>query len=161
MTSPKSRDVKEIRFHPESVSDDLQGSLPPKVLEVALQRLTAIQNGVRLPDTHNRALIRNLPGVWELRIQHDGSAYRIYHIPEFKEAIYLIEVQRKDSTNGGNIPKGDVERLLTRYKGVRVQYGIESGALERRYAEREARRRQPNRRSPECPRHTPSTPSSP
>lgn len=131
MTSKLSVDDKEIVFYPESVRDEFM-NLPPKVREIAINRLTLIQNNVRLPDRQVRR-IEAVPGTAEIRVDFDGMPYRIYHTHCFKEAVFIIQAHAKKPTKGVGAPKADMDRLLTRLKALRVHYDQDRPSYERRH----------------------------
>jgi phage-related protein len=146
MTSATSNDVKEIVFHPRSVLDSLHENLPPKIARVMIERLNALQNNVHMPDAQNRGLT-DANGIHELRVNHDGAAYRVYHYMDFREVVFVIEAHSKKPTKGVNLPRADLARMLTRLKHIREHYETNRHAYERRYDERAARRRSVSERT--------------
>jgi phage-related protein len=155
MTSPLASDLKEVLFVTRSVREDLRNDFPQEVFQVVHQRLFLLQNGIRLPENQNRSLDRNGEGIQELRIPFKGAAFRVYHASMFREVIYVLDAQNKKSSTGSNIPKADIDRLLTRLKDVAAHYRDHGAELVRRFDERLLRRRVLAERDPTWDRTSP------
>jgi hypothetical protein len=61
-----------------------------------------------------RSLKRNLAGIDEVRLPYDADTYRIYVYQGFPAVIMVLDAGVKKSTEGGNIPKWQTERLEMR-----------------------------------------------
>jgi phage-related protein len=141
MTSPSSTDIKEIIFFPRQVVECLRDEFPARIRDVMVERLHALQNGIRLPDQHNRSLTPQAPGIHEIRVNFNNYAYRVYHASEFAEVIYVVEAHLKKPTKGVGIPQADLDRMVGRLKAARVNYQENRLLLQHRFEERALRRR--------------------
>lgn len=139
MTSESSIDDREAIFINERCRIDYR-AIPEPVLESADQAIDALQNGRRLPPKMFRPLKRNLAGVDEIRLPYDDDTYRIYVYQGCPSVIVVLDVGAKKSTEGGNIPKWQTERLAARLSTARRYCKDNEDELKSAHAERNARR---------------------
>ncbi len=57
--------------------------------------------------------------VMELRTDFDSDTYRAVYIAKLRSAVYVLDVFRKKSTKGSNLPKGHRIRIEARLKAAR------------------------------------------
>ena len=55
-------------------------------------------------------------GVFELREQFEGNAYRLMYVVKLRKAVYVLDVFMKKSTFGIGLLKHDRERIRARYQ---------------------------------------------
>jgi phage-related protein len=139
MVSDASIDIREVIFVNQA-AEAAYRELPDEVRQATDARTTAIQNHARLPRDQRGSLSGDLAGIDEVKIGHDGDAYRVYHLVEFKAAIYVLDAGMKKSPRGGKIPQQQVERLVDRKKAARKDYAANKGAYEAEMGKRLVRR---------------------
>lgn len=77
-------------------------------------RLREVQNGEMPLDSKP---LRNLGrGVYELREQFEGNAYRVVYTVGLKKDVYVLHAFIKKSKSGIGTPKPDVELIRARFK---------------------------------------------
>lgn len=139
MTTGNSRDRKEVIFVNQAALSSYDG-LPPTVRETADARLTVLQNGDRLPTNQVTILHGTLQGVSEIRVGHDGDAYRVYFAAEFGEVIYLLDAGIKKSPKSKEIPREQIARIEERFRRAKAHYLSNQEALKMRFEERKRNR---------------------
>jgi hypothetical protein len=139
MTSESSIDDREVIFINERCRVDYQ-AIPEPVLESADQAIDTLQNGRQLPPKMFRSLKRNLAGIDEIRLPYDDDTYRIYVYQGCPSVIMVLDAGIKKSTEGGNIPKWQTERLETRLSTARRYCKDNGDALKSAHESRKARK---------------------
>jgi phage-related protein len=151
MVSNTSIDIREVIFVNQAAEAAYRG-LPEEVRQAADARTTAIQNHARLPRDQRESLKGDLAGIDEVRIGHDGDAYRVYHLVECAAAIYVLDAGMKKSPRGGKIPQQQVDRLVDRKKAARKDYADNKDVYEAEMNKRLIRRAAwENARKPKSP----------
>ena len=115
--------------------------MPDEVRQAADARTTAIQNNQPLPRNQRQSLSGKLAGIDEVRIPFDGDTYRVYHLVEFAEVVYVLDAGMKKSPSGGRIPKPQSEMLEKRKRFAQDDYEQNKAAYQTAMQERLARRR--------------------
>lgn len=139
MTSDDAIDIKEVVFLSQRVENDYL-SQPGDVVEAFDARVTAVQNGQRLPSKHHRTLSGNLKGIEELRVSYDSNAYRVYYLANYDEVVILIEAGMKKSKHDGEIPAEQILRLQERKRQADQFYAENRDLLHTRFEMRRQRR---------------------
>ena len=139
MTSPSSPDLKEVIFINQAVYNVFL-ALPQAVLEAASARTTILQNGGRLPAQQMKMLKGALSGVSEIRVLHDNDTFRVYFAASFERVVYILDAGIKKSPAGGEIPRPQIERLVTRLRQARQHYADFADELATRFAARAVER---------------------
>lgn len=89
-------------------------AIPEPVLESADQAIDALQNGRQLPPKMFGSLKGKLAGIDEIRLPYDDDTYRVYVYQGFSAVVMVLDAGIKKSTEGGNIPKWQNDRLEAR-----------------------------------------------
>jgi phage-related protein len=93
--------------------DDI--SALPKIVKASFgYRLRKLQEGV-VPDDA-KALSQFGSGVFELREQFDGNAFRLMYLAKLSTAIYVLHVFMKKSKSGIGLPKPDAQVIRVRLR---------------------------------------------
>jgi phage-related protein len=140
MSSDTSVDLREVIFVNRAAEEAYRG-LPDEVRQAADARTTAIQNHQALPRNQRQSLSGKLAGIDEVRILSDGDTYRVYHLVEFAEVIYILDAGMKKSPTGSRIPKPQSEMLEKRKRSAQDDYDRNRAAYGTAMQERLARRR--------------------
>jgi phage-related protein len=140
MSSDTSVDVRKVIFVNRAAEEAYRG-LPDEVRQAADARTTAIQNHQALPRNQRQSLSGKLAGIDEVRIPSDGDTYRVYHLVEFAEVIYILDAGMKKSPTGSRIPKPQSEMLEKRKRFAQDDYEQNKVAYRTAMQERLARRR--------------------
>jgi phage-related protein len=140
MSSDASVDIREVIFVNRAAEEAYRG-LPDEVRQAADARTTAIQNHQPLPRNQRQSLAGKLAGIDEVRILSDGDTYRVYHLVEFAEVIYILDAGIKKSPTGSRMPKPQSELLEKRKKLAHDDYDRNKGAYRTAMQERLMRRR--------------------
>ncbi len=110
---------KRVRFHPDGVKEDL-AEMPEDVREHIYQALSDAAFGVKAgsakPFGEDKRLAKVMKIVKDAR---DGNTYRGAYTIEFPEAIWVLDVFAKKSTQGIKTPKADIDRIVERLKSLR------------------------------------------
>jgi phage-related protein len=141
VSSNTSIDVREVIFVNKAAEEAYRG-LPDEVRQAADARTTAIQNHQPLPRSQRKSPSGKLTGIDEVRILFDGDTYRVYHLLEFAEVVYILDAEMKKSPKGGKIPKPESDLLEKRKKAAENDYkrnkDVYRAAMEERLARRKA-----------------------
>jgi phage-related protein len=140
MSSDTSVDIREVIFVNQAADEAYRG-LPDEVRQAADARTTAIQNNQPLPRNQRQSLSGRLVGIDEVRILFDGDTYRVYHLVEFAEVIYILDAGMKKSPTGSRMPKPQSEMLEKRKKFAQDDYDRNNEAYRASMQERLSRRR--------------------
>lgn len=100
-----------------SSKDDIS-NLPNPVKGSFGHRLREVQSG-RTP-LDMKPLRQFGSGVYELREQFAGNAYRLIYVVSLKKAIYVLDAFMKKSKTGIGLPKPDAERIQARLRQARL-----------------------------------------
>jgi phage-related protein len=92
--------------------------MPPEVKTSFGYRLRECQKGKTPLDM--KPLSQFGKGVFELREQFQGNAYRAVYVLSLKKAIYVLHAFIKKSKSGIEIPKPDAELIQVRLKQART-----------------------------------------
>lgn len=139
MTGPQSEDIREIVFISPDARENL-ASLPDDLRAAITGLFNAVQNNRRLPSKRQKDLSNDLAGISELRQDYYGDTYRAYYVAKFREVIFVLDVDIKKSSSGGEIPKPTKDMLKKRFRAAVADYEAHKPAYEAAYAERQARR---------------------
>lgn len=60
--------------------------------------------------------MKGLNGVYELRENHDGNAYRTVYIAKLKDCVYVLHCFQKKSKSGVATPREDIDLIKARLK---------------------------------------------
>jgi phage-related protein len=115
--------------------------LPDEVRQAADARTTAIQNHRPLPRNQRQLLSGKLAGIDEVRILSHGDTYRVYHLVEFVEVIYILDAGMKKSPTGNRVPQPQLEMLGKRKKFAQDDYDRNKEVYRAAMQERLSRRR--------------------
>ena len=89
-------------------------SFPLATKQVLGFGLRQVQNG-ETPDIAKP--LKNIgDGVFELKVQTSGEAYRVVYIAKLKDAVYVLDAFHKKSKKGKAIPREITERIKKRLK---------------------------------------------
>ncbi len=75
---------------------------------------------------NSSAISRYGSGVTEIRVSHDGEAYRTFYVAKFAEAVYVLDALHKKSKSGASLPPKDEARIKQRYRDL-VAYRNQQG----------------------------------
>jgi phage-related protein len=139
MSSDASVDIREVIFVNRAAEEAYRG-LPDEVRQAADARTTAIQNYRPLPRNQRQSLSGKLAGIDEVRILSDGDTYRVYHLVEFGEVIYVLDAGMKKSPTGSGMPKPQSEMLEMRKKFAYDDYDRNKEAYRAAMQQRLSRR---------------------
>jgi phage-related protein len=131
MTADANADVEEVIFVNEAANRDF-AALPPDVREAADARTRVRQNRGRLPAKQVRDLRGVMFGISEIRICYDDDTYRVYFAAEYAEAIYILDAGMKKSPKDGEIPRWQIDRLVSRKRKADEHYLANRPVLRRR-----------------------------
>jgi phage-related protein len=102
--------------------DDI--SALPKIVKASFgYRLRKLQEGAVPEDSKSLPQFGN--GVFELREQFDGNAFRLVYVAKLRKAIYVLHVFMKKSKSGIGLPKPDVQVIRMRFRRA-VELDMES-----------------------------------
>ncbi len=96
-------------------------ALPADVRRTFGYGLRLVQNG-ETPD-FAKPLTGFGSGVMELRSDFDSDTYRAVYVAKLGSSIYVLDVFRKKSTRGRNLPKAHRIRIETRLRDARKLEG--------------------------------------
>lgn len=140
MSSDASIDIREVVFVNRAADEAYRG-LPDEVRQAADARTTAIQNHRPLPRNQRQSLSGKLAGIDEVRILSYGDTYRVYHLVEFVEVIYILDAGMKKSPTGSRVPQPQLEMLEKRKKFAQDDYDRNKEVYRAAMQERLSRRR--------------------
>ena len=60
-----------------------------------------------------------ISAAWSWSFGRDSDTYRAVYIAKLRSAVYVLDVFRKKSTKGSNLPKGHRIRIEARLKAAR------------------------------------------
>jgi phage-related protein len=110
---------KRVRFHPEAVQGDL-AEMPEDVRNHIYQALSDAAFGVKAESAKPFGEDKRLAKVMKIvKDARDGNSYRGAYTIEFPEAIWVLDVFAKKSTQGIKTPKADIDRIVERLKSLR------------------------------------------
>lgn len=140
MSSDTSVGIREVIFVNRAAQEAYRG-MPDEVRQAADARTTAIQNHQPLPRNQRQSLSGKLAGIDEVRILFDGDTYRVYHLVEFAEVIYILDAGMKKSPTGSRMPKPQSEMLERRKRFAQDDYDRNKATYRTAMQERLTRRR--------------------
>jgi len=111
---------KRVRFHPDAVKEHL-AEMPEDVRNHIYQALQDAAFGVKAGSAKPFGEDKRLAKVMKIvKDAKDGNTYRGAYTIEFPEAIWVLDVFAKKSTQGIKTPKADIDRIVDRLKSLRV-----------------------------------------
>lgn len=109
------KDEKEVVWYPEGLKEQIKKAWPEQVRKDAGFELGRVQQG--LDPNHFREMPSIGAGVREIKVQDENkSQYRLIYVAKFEEAIYVIHVITKKTTE--KTDKDDIEISKKRYKEI-------------------------------------------
>jgi phage-related protein len=82
----------------------------------------------------------DLSGISEVRLPFDTNTYRVFHVLEHEEVVYIIDAGIKKSNKKSEMPQQLIDRLKERKKTVEEHYKKNYVELRSKFVERENRR---------------------
>ena len=122
--------AKRVRFWPPTLKDSVR-ELDTDVAEHIAQALQDAKLGVKSAAAKPFGEDRRLAKVMKIiKDAKDGNTYRGVYTIEFPEAIWVLDVFAKKSTQGIATPKADIERIFGRLKSLRTYRETPEGKAE-------------------------------
>jgi phage-related protein len=122
--------AKRVRFWPASLKDSVR-KLDTDVAEHIAQALHDAKLGLKSAATKPFGEDRRLAKVMKIvKDAKDGNTYRGVYTIEFPEAVWVLDVFAKKSTQGIATPKADIERIVGRLKDLREYRDTPKGKVE-------------------------------
>lgn len=92
---------------------------PPNAKKQLGFALRQVQNG--LTPTISRPLTSFGSGVYEIKSDSDGDAYRVAYLLKLKDGVYVLDAFMKKSKSGRKIPREIENRLKQRIKDAKTK----------------------------------------
>ena len=93
-------------------------NMPEDVQDVIGYGLDIAQQG-GYPKDAKPLIGKGLQGVYEIKADHDGNAYRGVYVTKLAERIYVLHVFQKKSKQGIATPKKDMDIIRARLRMAR------------------------------------------
>lgn len=115
---PSSGEEKDVVWFPDHLRLEIRNEWSSEVRQIAGVELGRVQLG--LQPVHYREMPSIASGVKEIKVQDEHkSQYRLMYIAKFPEAVYVIHVITKKTSQ--KTDKADIELAKKRYKQLQVE----------------------------------------